>query len=603
MKIRWPAVLSALVLGLAVGGCGGKGQSNGKDAVIARVGERTVTKSYYENRLEKMERAFLPDTLDLAGKREFLGFIVNKELMALKAEQLGYANEPQITSNIDLIEMNLVHSKAVDLVVAGKDSVSAAEVQDFYEKQKNPVMAKHILVRTRREIDQVAEELRGGADFDALVEKYSIVPRTDPDGNMIPNARRAIFGQVEFGQAQPWVEDALFSTPLNQATEPLQTAYGWHLFMPVATETKRLLPLAEQHDRIQQQIMMRKRRKLVNDYYDSILAEHGYKPEETTLDFVFDKLPPDLPPDRAPDPATEVKPVIAFSVAERTRMMFMLDGKKYTVGDFSDTYDATSWFERPKRVNGMMGVQFWIRDTWMKPLQVERARKNGVDKHPDIVNEVAMRREQMMVNFLHYTLIANQIPAPTEVEIQAFYEKHKNVYVSPEMRSCNVIYHQREQVVRRAYDEIKGGADFVETAVLYNETATEPQHVLTPAFTRTDEGFAEIAPIAFSLERKAYSEPFKTSQGWVVIQLQEVIRETPLLLADIRESVIRDIGNEWSEKKLNELLEEWKKEFPVQIDEAVLTSAEVRRDDVYVPGRPAPTTPADGGAGTSTKTE
>lgn len=586
MKIRFRAV-ALLALLLVMGACAKRDKSTTEE-LVARVGSRPVTRSYYETRLERMDRQFLPDTLDLAGKRKFLQFITNKELMALKAEELGYGDEARIREGLEIIETNMVHQKAIEAVVAGRDSVLEEEIENFYEKKQNPVLTKHILVRTRREANEVYEQLKSGADFNELVDKYSIVPRVDADGATISVGNRAIFGEVEYGQAQPWVEEALFTTPLNQPTEPIQTTYGWHIFMPISTKSKRILPLSEQHDTIKQQIQLRKRRKLVNDYYDNLLKERGFELEETTVDFVLEKLPPDVGPDQAPDPATEIKPVIPFTIAERTQMLFMLGGKKYTVGDFSDKYDEISFFERPKRVNGAMGIYFWIRDEWLKPLQVEAARKAGIDKLPEIVNEVAMRREQMMVNFLHNALVSGQIPQPTEEQVVAFYEKHRATYVDPEMRVCNVIFHPREQIVRRAYDEIVGGADFVDTAIRYSETATQPSDIQTPAFAKRDKQFAELIPSAFSLKLKEYGEPFKTSQGWILLQLQTIIPEKPLQLDDIREYVVRDIGNEWSENKLNELLKQWEQEYQVQVFDDVLAAAEVRRDDVVVPGRPEP---------------
>jgi hypothetical protein len=44
------------------------------------------------------------------------------------------------------------------------------------------------------------------------------------------------------------------------------------------------------------------------------------------------------------------------------------------------------------------------------------------------------------------------------------------------------------------------------------------------------------------------------------------------------------MSNQWSEDRLNELLEEWRQQFPIEIFDKVLAEAEVRRDDVVIPG-------------------
>ena len=171
---------------------------------------------------------------------------------------------------------------------------------------------------------------------------------------------------------------------------------------------------------------------------------------------------------------------------------------------------------------------------------------------------------------------------------QKFFKDHASVYVDKEKRICNLIFHPRERVVRRAYEEIKGGADFVQTAIRYNDSATEPKDVQTPPFSADETKFHDIAQVAFALKKGEVSEPFKTtepSQGWVTLQVQQIIPERPFVLEDVREFVVKDWQAQWSEDHLNALLVEWKQKMPIQIDDNVLAAAAVRRDDVFVPGR------------------
>ena len=561
-----------------------------KEPAVATVGTRTITQAYYEDRLEKMDRSLLPDTLDLAGRRKFLEFIVNKEVLALKAEELGYADDPEVKAQLALLEEQLLLSTSVDRAIKDKIAVTDEEVQSFYDHSKRKVLTKQILLATRAEADAVLEDLRAGASFDSMVDVHSIVPRVDEEGNGLPLQRRAIFGEVNYGRATPAVEKAIFETPLNQfAPEPVQTPYGWHIFMPISETPEKLRPLADERERIVQQITARKRREATNEYYESVLAKRNFSLHQDGIDVIVEKMPPDA--DQPIDPANEVKPVIDFTFQERETPLFEVAGKKYTVGDFSDLYDRTIYPERPKKWVGAQGLYFWIRDVWLKPLQIEQARQDGVDKLPEVVNELKTRNEMLMVGQLHTKLIAEQVPTPTEDDIRKFYDAHANVYVEKEKRICNLIFHPREAVVRRAYDEVVGGADFVATAIRFNDYATEAKDVQTAAFSRDDDKHKELADSAFARDVKQYTRPFKTSQGWIVLQVQQIIPERPFALEDIRENVVQDWETQWSENKLNELLADWKKSYPITVDDKVLAAAAVRRTDVFVPGA---TTPAGG---------
>lgn len=596
MSRTWRALTIVACAALVAGACNkGQGPSAAKgsqSAAVVHINGRPVTLSYYEQRLEKMDRRFLPDTLDMAGRRKFLEFIVNKELMAQKAEELKYGEDPRVVNAMQSYADNLAGQQAIEEICKGKLDVTDKDIDEFFEKRKTKVLTKHVLLKTRREAEEVRKQALAGTDFDTLVTRFSTVPRQDVNtGEPLPVPQRATFGEVQYGEAIPAVEEAVFGTPIGQVSQPVETGYGWHIFMPVSTNTVTLAPPdAEGRDRMKRQIQARRKRALSEDYWNEIVKAHGFGIEDEVVALILDRLPVDVDPEQRPDPKTEVKPVLSFTPQERDQKLFTLDGKPHTIGEFSDRYDATTWFERPKRVTGALGIKYWIRDRWMKALQLERARKDGIYDLPQVADEVKLRREQMMVSMLHQNLIDTQAPEPTEEQVKAFYEKHKDVYVEKEKRRVSIVYNAQERVVQRAEAEIKGGADFSEVAVRYDEGATSPDDVVSPAFAADNEQFREIAPHAFALAKVGdYTAPFKTKDFWVMIQLADIQPQRPLPLDEIRTSVIEDIKTEWDENKLNELLAEWKKAAKIEVHESVLAKAEVRRTDVIVPGQPAAT--------------
>src|SRR5262245_24110025 len=203
-----------------------------KSAVVARVGDRVVTQDYFEQRLAKMERRFLPDTLDLAGKRKFLDFIINKELMAMKAEELKYGDDPRVVNAMKMYEDNLAGNAAIDALTKGKLDVTDAQITEFFDKKRHKVIVKHILLRSEHEAAELRKKLTI-ANFDSMASIYSVVPRKDVNtGEDLPLSQRVLFGEVQYGDTIIPVEDAVFSTPLNQISQPTETGYGWHLFIP-----------------------------------------------------------------------------------------------------------------------------------------------------------------------------------------------------------------------------------------------------------------------------------------------------------------------------------------------------------------------------------
>ena len=232
-KSDWRAIGLLACAALATGAC----SKGGGGGVVAKVDNRQITLSYFQDRLEKMDRKFLPDTLDLKGKRKFLDFIINKELMAKKAEELKYGEDAQLKINMKLIADNLTQSTAVDKITAGKLGATDQEVQDFWTHKQHEVLVKHILVSERSQAEEVLKAVRAGANFDSLANVHSIVPRQDArTGRELSLEERAVFGWVKYGcrnigtysiwlHAHPtYIDPAIFSKALGELKVSLTPA-------------------------------------------------------------------------------------------------------------------------------------------------------------------------------------------------------------------------------------------------------------------------------------------------------------------------------------------------------------------------------------------
>lgn len=99
------------------------------------------------------------------------------------------------------------------------NSVKAYE-EDAPRRPYRTVRAKHILVQTKEEAVHIKKLLDDGADFDELAKQYSICPSKEKGGDL---------GYFNRGQMVPEFENAAFSTPIGEVSQPVQTRYGWHI--------------------------------------------------------------------------------------------------------------------------------------------------------------------------------------------------------------------------------------------------------------------------------------------------------------------------------------------------------------------------------------
>jgi len=138
--------------------------------------------------------------------------------------------------------------------------VSPTELQQYYRQHQDEyripetVTVRHILIKTptpdangkldqkavdaaRAKAEDIAKQLKAGANFAELATKYSEDPSTAKQGGLLPPITR--------GRTVPEFEQAAFNTPVGQTTGVIRTSYGFHIIHVEAKQEARLKPLQE----------------------------------------------------------------------------------------------------------------------------------------------------------------------------------------------------------------------------------------------------------------------------------------------------------------------------------------------------------------------
>ena len=80
--------------------------------------------------------------------------------------------------------------------------------------------ARHILVSSEKECQDLKTQIEGGADFAALAKKHSQCPSGKSGGDL---------GEFSPGAMVPEFDKVVFSAPVGEVQGPVKTQFGFHL--------------------------------------------------------------------------------------------------------------------------------------------------------------------------------------------------------------------------------------------------------------------------------------------------------------------------------------------------------------------------------------
>lgn len=160
-----------------------------------------------------------------------LEMIINNQIVMQGAEKAGVLDRPEIKTQLRLAKEHIVGQTYLDELLSAH--VTEEEMQDYYNQEiknfrrEEEIHAKHILLKTEKEAQDIIVQLKAGADFSELANSKSLDENTE--GGDLGYFTKAMM-IPEFG-------DAVFDMKKGQLSAPIKTPFGWHV---VLVEDKRL---------------------------------------------------------------------------------------------------------------------------------------------------------------------------------------------------------------------------------------------------------------------------------------------------------------------------------------------------------------------------
>lgn len=197
--------------------------------IAARVGDTVITLGEVRREAAARELVSEAELLHPAAPdfQRVLQDLIDQRLLALEAARLGLQDDPEARRRLAAAQERILGNILVETVVS--DAVTEEAVQRVYEEQRRlapseiELRARHILVATREEADEVARLIAEGTDFAQLAARVSQDPATRFEGGDL--------GYFTRGGILPAFAEVAFDTAEGEVSAPFQTEYGWHVLL------------------------------------------------------------------------------------------------------------------------------------------------------------------------------------------------------------------------------------------------------------------------------------------------------------------------------------------------------------------------------------
>lgn len=247
------------------------------EETVAKVDDVEISQEEFYDRLIELNgnqvlEAMIAETIvDLESEKldiEITQDEIDEEFAELE-EYYGGEDELNnaITSSgmtMDDLEDQIVRNLRIQKLVEPYIDITDEQVEAYYEANigtlgtPEQVRARHILVESQEEADEIHEELMDGGDFEELAMEHST------DGSAVEGGDLGFFGR---GQMVAEFEEAAFSMEADEISEPVESEFGFHI-IKVEEKNEALEPeLADVEDDIRDSLMEQQISQAYNEWF------------------------------------------------------------------------------------------------------------------------------------------------------------------------------------------------------------------------------------------------------------------------------------------------------------------------------------------------
>lgn len=221
---------------------------------------------------------------------------------------------------------------------------------------------------------------------------------------------------------------------------------------------------------------------------------------------------------------------------------------------------------RKQLLDRMVEEKVWLKD----------ADANGVSQRPELLRQIESQKRDLLIRTWVNEVMAKNAP-PSDSEAKVYYEAHLDEWKTPANATLRHIQQKTQADARRVLGLARQkGADWDKLVKTYStDTLTKANGGMLGTATR-EGGFSGLGPqpafvdSALALGAGKIAGPWKSDKGWHVVKVESVHAEAVRDFDQVRSFIVRQLGQERTQRYYQEQLTRIKAQFKVSPDSVAI---------------------------------
>jgi len=234
-----------------------------EDEVLAFVNGEAITISEYNEKLKQLSKYERARYRGEEGHQAFLRDLILQKIMVQKAIEDGLDKDEEVQKKIEVlvgeVKKRVLMEALIKQEILDKVVVTDKEAKTYYDEhkeefeEKGRAHARHILVATEEEAQEVRNQVDEGADFAELATEKSTDKGTAEKGGDL--------GYFERGKMLAEFEEVCFSMEIGAISDPVKTKFGYHIIKLEDRKEASVKEFYEVSDEIKKKLLSAKQRE------------------------------------------------------------------------------------------------------------------------------------------------------------------------------------------------------------------------------------------------------------------------------------------------------------------------------------------------------